>query len=189
MREFFQDAQSAIRWVCGLEGHAGRPLAARMLDKYQSDSDWTDTAIQAGVIWRTLKPLSGAPLASLVARSVPKSVTCSCRRECCSGHRPNPVWNDALDILCAAALSAKLSARRYDERRILIMRVYGRRRDLQEIASDLRMDRHTIGKHARELEIWLGSRGNNGLEPQAWTEATRLLVDAGVLEIPAEKSA
>ena len=189
MREFFQDAQGAIRWACGLEGHAGRPLAARMLDKYQSDSDWTDTAIQAGVIWRTLKPLSGAPLAALVARSVPKSVRCSCRRACCSGHRANPVWTEAIDILCAAALAARLSCRRYDERRLLIMRVYGKRRTTRDIAEELSMEEHALGRHARELELWLGTRGNKGLEPQAWAEATRLLTEARVLDPPAERSA
>lgn len=189
MREFFQDAQSAIRWACGLEGHAGRPLSARMLDKHKSDGDWTDAAIQAGVIWRTLRPISGAPLAALVARAVPRTVPCTCRRPCCSGHRPNPVWADAIDVLCAAALAARLSCQRYDERRALVTRTFGKRRTNRDIAADLSIDEHVVGKHARELELWLGARGNKGLEPQAWAEATRLLTEAGVLGASPQKAA
>lgn len=181
MREQFRDAQAAIRWACGLEGYPGRPLSARMLDRSRPESDWTDSAIQAGVIWHALRPLSGAPLAALVARAVPRTVPCACRRPCCSGHRPNQLWTEAVDILCAAALSAGIAPQRYDVRRAVIVRVYGKRRTNRELAADLSLDEHVIGRHARDIEVWLGARGREGLEPDAWTSAGRMLSDAGVL--------
>lgn len=182
MRRFFADARSAVRWACTVEGSAGRPLSARMLDRERpGGDDWTETATQAGIIWRALKPLSGAPVATLVARAAPRTVPCRCRRPCCAGHRITPIWHEAIEILCAAALAAGLACKRYDERRALLIRAYGDHRKNNEIADELGIEEHTLGQHAKHLELWVGARGKEGIEPQAWSKATDLLTAAGIL--------
>jgi len=153
-----------------------------MLDRSRPrGDDWTETATQAGIVWRTLKPLSGAPISTLVARMAPRTIPCRCRRACCKGERTSVLWHDAIEILCASALSAGLACRRYAERQVLLVRIYGEHRTNREIAAELGLDEHTLGRHAKDLELWIGLRGKEGVEPQAWREATDLLTGAGIL--------
>lgn len=105
MRQKWPDALSAIRWACSVAGNPGRPYSSRMLDAWREGGDSTDAAAQAGIIFRVLWELRGAPMATLVARAVRMSVPCECRRECCSGRRLNADWKEAIEVLTTAALT------------------------------------------------------------------------------------
>lgn len=105
MRTAWPDALSAIRWACEVSGNPGRPYSSRMLDAWREGGDSTDAAGQAGLIFRTLGELKGAPMATLVAAALPMGIPCHCRRPCCSGRSLNPDWREAVDILAAAILT------------------------------------------------------------------------------------
>lgn len=105
MRQSWPDALSAIRWACSVSGNPGRPYSSRMLDAWKEGGDATDAAGQAGLIFRALWELRGAPMAALVARAVRMSVPCQCRRECCSGRRLNFDWKESVGVLTMAALT------------------------------------------------------------------------------------
>lgn len=183
MREKFRDSAEAIRTACELEGNPSRPLASRMLDaQMPSSASWEDAALRAGMIWATLRPLKGIPIAILVARVCPKFLACSCRRVCCSGRKPHPYWTESIDILAAGALSARLSAKRYDERRTLLLRIFGESRSFEKMEIDLSIDRQTISKHFREMEAWIGVRASNGVEQLAWKRAEFLLRESKMIE-------
>lgn len=76
-----------------------------MLDAWREGGDSTDAAGQAGLIFRTLSMLRGAPMATLVAAALHMGVPCYCRRPCCSGRSLNPDWREAIEILAAAILA------------------------------------------------------------------------------------
>lgn len=189
MRDKFLDSHSAIRAACELEGGAARPLTSRMLDKkIAGGGSWEDAALRAGLIWQALQPLRGVPIAILVARATPRFTICSCRRPCCSSRKPHPYWIEAIDILAAGALSAGLAARRYDERKALLLRIFGEPLSFEAIAAATNIERHTISKHLREFETWIGIRSADGIEAKARSEAEKLLWTAGMIEEDASEN-
>lgn len=158
-----------------------RPLSARMVGPSGTEGTWEDEATAAGYVFRALRPLRGAPIASLIARVAPATSRCDCRRPCCSGQRVNDLWKEAIDILAAAALAADVCHRRYDIRRDVLVSLYGERRPYAKMATDLEITEQAMAKHARDMRRWLGI-GGDGIEPQAWGQATLLLADAGLLD-------
>lgn len=112
MRQKWPDALSAIRWACSVAGNPGRPYSSRMLDAWREGGDATDSAGQAGLIFRTLWELKGAPMATLVARAVRMSIPCGCRRPCCSGRKLNADWKEAVDVLTTSLLTEAQSQER-----------------------------------------------------------------------------
>lgn len=184
MRETFIDALSAIRAACSLDGSPGRPLAARMVGPSTGDGgDWTDAAGRAGFIWQALRPLRGAPIASLVARVAPQWEPCSCRRRCCSGRARCFLWWDAINILAAGALVEGM-AWSYPERFALVANLYGDERlTYRQLGERLSLNRETVSDHARRIEKWLGCGvgARTGIEPTALRNADALLADAGLI--------
>lgn len=186
MRECWPDALAAIRWAIEVTGNPGRPYSSRLLDAWKGGSDPADWPGQAGLILRELKPLSGAPLATLVLRAVRVGIRCMCRRDCCSGRRMNPDWREARDVLAAAALAARVGGARWDLRVAVLHRVYERHQNFRRMAQLLEMDEHTVADRAKEIEVWLGVRGSideriAGIEPQALARAETILSEAGLL--------
>jgi hypothetical protein len=121
------------------------------------------------------------PISILVARSAPRQTQCSCRRPCCSGRQPHPYWLEAIDTLAAGALIAKLGIKRYDERKLILLSIFGERATFAEMAKLLQMDPQTVADHWRKIAAWIGIRAENGNEAQAWREAEQLLTEAGIL--------
>lgn len=181
MRQKWRNAESAIRDACGLDVGPARPLSARMVGPNGTEGSWEDEATAAGYVFRALRPLSGAPIAALIARVAHATVPCGCRRPCCSGYRVNDLWKQAIEILAAAALTAGVCHRRYDIRRDILVSLYGQRRPFVKIAAELEISEASLARYAKEMKRWLGI-GGIGIEPQAWVEATELLREAGLLE-------
>ena len=184
MRERFRDALSAVRAACSLDGSPGRPLAARMVGPTAGDGgDWTDAAGRAGFVWQALRPLSGAPIASLVARVAPQWEPCSCRRRCCSGRARCFLWWDAINILAANALVDGMGWS-YPERYALVANCYAEERLTYKLLGErLAVNRETVSEHARRVEKWLGCApgARSGIEPVALRNAEALLASAGLL--------
>lgn len=146
-----------------------------------TEGSWEDEATAAGYVFRALRPLSGAPIASLIARVAHATVPCGCRRPCCSGHRVNDLWKEAIDILAAAALAAKACNRGYGMRRTVLISMYGQRQSHTKMATELEVSEATVARALREMRVWLDG-GGDGVEPKAWAKATDLLQKAGLLE-------
>ena len=184
MREQFPDALSAIRAACRLAGSPGRPLAARMVGPSSGEAgDWTDAAARAGFVWQALRPLSGPPIAALVARVAPQWKPCSCRRRCCSGRARCFLWWDAVNILAAGALCEGMGWP-YAERFAMIANLYAEERLTYKLLGErLSLNRETVSERARRVEKWLGSApgARAGVEPTALRNAQTLLSDAGML--------
>ena len=58
-----------------------------------------DAAGQAGIIRRQVYELGKVAEAILLARFAPPALPCSCKSSCCSGHRRNKEWTDAIAFL------------------------------------------------------------------------------------------
>jgi len=83
--------------------------------------------------------------------------------------------------LAESALTAKLGIKRYDERKLILLSIFGERATFSEMAKLLQMDPQTVAEHYRKIAAWIGIRAANGNESQAWREAEQLLMQAGIL--------
>ncbi len=58
-----------------------------------------DAAAQSGMIRAEIKLLGRLAEAVLFARYAPRGIPCACRATCCSGHKRNPEWTNAISFL------------------------------------------------------------------------------------------
>ena len=193
MRPSWPDALSAIRWACAVAGNPGRPYSSRMLDAWREGGDATDAAGQAGMIFRRLWELRGAPMASLVARAVPPRFKGRCRHCGSEGRLLNPDWKESIDVLAAAALVAKVGGKSYNLRVALLHRFYAGHQSYRQIAQEVSregdaVDDATAARYGKALKAWLGAREKGdasdpkeGIEPAAFRRATELLTEAGLI--------
>jgi hypothetical protein len=139
-----------------------------------------DGAAQAGMIRCELARLSKDRSAILVARIAPHAVPCSCSGPCCSKWRPNSEWKGAVDSLSASdglalsALSGCLSHSRI--RRAIVMKYFGERVRLGELADEYHVGRNTVGAHNSKIIKALREE-----ERKAWLEFSGRLDASGIL--------
>ena len=196
----FHSAESALRFALSREGQPGRPLASRMTDASGPRGSFVglDAAAQAGMILAAVQPIGPVKNAVLRAKVAPSAISCSCRRTCCRGWRPNPLWQEAIGVLAYAATSLQICAgAQYRLRHAIIAKVcaeepHHRQKaiTLAAIAAELDLDVEAVSGHHRAIVTWLrgkkagrdGSPPIEGLINVAWQRAEDVLRDAGIVE-------
>jgi hypothetical protein len=149
-----------------------------------------DGAAQAGMIRAELAHLCELHASILIARVAPPTVPCECRHACCSGHKPNQEWVNAIQSLTQLALgelSGHLS--HYALRRGIIERYFGIKHVLADLAAQCSVNPDTASAHNAKLVRWLkgmpakgGMPAVTGAESLAWLRIGDRLQEAGMVE-------
>jgi hypothetical protein len=160
----------------------GRPLADRLASpgaRSGKGLSGNDGAGQAGMVRRELAFLQEVELAVLIARFAPRSMPCACRNACCSGHRPNPEWLDAIRVLEQAALgqlAGHLS--HYRLRRHLVEKAVGLKVELKALAKECGVNEKTVAAHWRIIKIWMhGQKAQHSISRKARDRSEHASVD------------
>ena len=116
---------------------------------------------QAGMIRAEVKAMGKLAEAILIARVAPRMTPCSCRSSCCSGHKPNREWTDAVAYLAdyvrtvvyAGCVVNGLMRREY------LVRYFTKKEDrtsLEALAEKYEIARNTVSAHNAKVATWLG---------------------------------
>lgn len=140
----------------------GRPLADRLAapaGRIGKGLCGIDGAAQAGMIRREMEELNELERAALIARFAPRSMPCSCRNSCCSGHKINPEWDAAIRILEQGALgvlNGRISHHRL--RRKIVEQYFGVKVVLNDLANQCGVHVNTAAEHRKIIRLWLGGQ-------------------------------
>lgn len=160
-RKLFRTPQEALVYAFNYSmQQQDRPLADRLASpgaRTGKGLSGNDGAGQAGMIRRELMELTELELAILIARFAPRSTPCACRNPCCSGHRMNQEWSDAMRVLEQAALM-QLSGHvsNYRLRRRLVEKAVGVKIELKAIAKESGVSEKTVAAHWKIIKEWTG---------------------------------
>lgn len=113
----------------------------------------------------------------LIARYAPKASECDCGRPCCCGHRPNPKWQAEITWLSESvllALTATVSNRRL--RNGIVLKYFGQRVKLGELADYCHVHRDTASDHAHKIITMLKAE-----EKQAYAAIDERLRNVGMV--------
>lgn len=161
----FNTAHGAIVFALNFSGQSyDRPIMNRMADEPRPAGkglSGLDGAAQAGFIRAELKALGRLAESILIARIAPRTTPCTCRASCCSGHKPNKDWTDAIAFLAdhvrttvyAGCVVNGLMRREY------LVRYFTKKEDrvsLEALAEKYEIDRHTVSAHNSKVAAWLG---------------------------------
>ena len=188
----FLSARTAVRFAVTREGNAPCPLASWMADATTGSRDLAglDGAAQAGMIMNILGALGPLAVATLVADVAPRTMSCACRRPCCSGEMANAQWRNAVDRISQEAEEVTTVRLSYALRSAIVVKLYSGKKgpDLKQIADEFHLDRHTVGRYHGEIHRWLrGAKAHKnaaaveGIEPNAWSDAETSLRSHGIV--------
>ncbi len=111
-----------------------------------------DGAATAGIIGMHLATIPQLWRRILIARYSPRSTECECGRSCCSGYKPNHLWQSEITWLSESvlmALTATISNRRL--RNGIVLKYFGQRIKLGELADYCKVHRDTASDHAHKI--------------------------------------
>ena len=152
-----------------------------------------DGAAQAGMIRSEVQALGKLSEAIIIARIAPRTVPCHCRSACCSGHRPNKEWTNAISFLADYVRTTALAGCTSNGilRREYVVRYFTRKDDrvsLEALAEKHDIARNTVSAHAAKVALLLGGAqpkkdkpGVPGLESAAMDAIEDRLRDIGMV--------
>lgn len=161
----FQNAHGALVFAFNFSGQAyDRPMMNRLAQPAVGSGKGLvglDGAAQSGMIRAEVKAMGKLAEAIIVARIAPRTVPCGCRSSCCSGHKPNKEWTDAIAYLAdhvrtvvyAGCVINGLMRREY------LVRYFTRKEDrtsLEALAEKYDIARNTVSAHNAKVATWLG---------------------------------
>lgn len=141
------------------QGNIGRPLMNRMADgprRVGRGLVGLDASLQAGFILAAVFDLGEFPFAVAAARYLPHQIECNCGASCCHGYRPSPDWRRAIETVTTRA-SAIIPHRAIMQpvRRAVVLRHFGEKVSLKDIAERCHIDRDTASQHAKAITDFL----------------------------------
>lgn len=165
LEPLFESAHGALVFAFNFSGQCyDRPMMNRLASPAIGSGKGLvglDGAAQAGMIRAEVKTLGKLAESILIARIAPRMTPCSCRSSCCSGHKPNKEWTDAIAILAdhvrttalAGCVSNGLLRREY------VVRHFTRKDErisLEALAEKHEIHRDTASAHASKVALLLG---------------------------------
>jgi len=158
-----------------------RPLMNKMADSPHPPGkglSGLDGAAQAGFVLAELNQMGAIPRAILTACVAPHSNPCECRRPCCTGKTPNPVWVESIRVLAQHAL-VPLSGcvSHYRLRLAIVQKFFGDSVSLSDISEICGVNRDTASDHNHKVVKALKTE-----ESAAWGQFETRLIDAGMVE-------
>jgi hypothetical protein len=186
----FPNAYAALKFAYRFSlDQYDRPMMNRMADGPKPQGKGLvgiDGAAQAGMIRGEVAQLGRMREAIVTACYAPKTIPCSCRRPCCSGMRPNSEFEEAISRITEQAitlLSGHLS--NYRLRRAIVLRNFGVKPRITEIAGDCGVHRDTVSEQNVLISQWLsGTRSSGGIDGEiekARESAVVRLESAGIV--------
>jgi hypothetical protein len=92
----------------------------------------------------------------LAARFAPHNMPCSCRNPCCVGYKPTNAFTEAMFWITHAAVEQLHDTSvNYRLRRGLVLRFYGERQNMSELAKFAGVHRDSASQHNAKLLPWL----------------------------------
>jgi hypothetical protein len=161
----FSSAHAALVFAFNFSGQSyDRPMMNRMATASTGSGKGLvglDGAGQAGMIRAEVKSMGKLAEAILIARIAPRTTPCSCRASCCSGHKPNKEWTDAISFLSDHVRTTALAGCTANGllRRECVIRYFTRkddRRSIEAIAEEHDIARNTVSAHARKVSFCFG---------------------------------
>lgn len=161
-QQLFDTAHQALTFAFNFSASTlDRPMMSRMADKYQPTGKGLaghDGAAQAGMILRRVTELSRLHQAILHARFAPREEPCPC----CHSSRPVLEWMAAIreisDVAVTHALTGHVTNRSLRDG--LVMRYFGHKVTLQELAKRANVNRDTASAHNDMIIRWLHGTRN-----------------------------
>lgn len=148
-----------------------------------------DGAAQAGMIRRLVSGLGPLHESIIMARFLPRTLSCACGSVCCSGVAPNLEWRAAVRRIADIALThtpACLSSMQL--RMGVVGKHFGEPVELGALADRCMVHRNTASKHAGLILRWLrghparhGRPAEVGEEDQAQQRLADALAAAGLI--------
>lgn len=161
----FQNAHGALTFAFNFSGQCyDRPMMNRLASPAIGSGKGLvglDGAAQAGMIRAEVKAMGKLAEAILIARVAPRMTPCSCRSSCCSGHKPNKEWTDAIAYLADYVRTAVYAGCVVNGlmRREYLVRYFTRKEDrtsLESMADKYEIARNTVSAHNAKVATWLG---------------------------------
>src|SRR5690242_7706495 len=157
----FSSAQSALKFAYNFSpaqyapSVMGRLISGGRLGR-GSGLVGVDGAAQAGMILAEVRLLGALVEAFIAARFAPHHVPCACRQACCTGYRPTPAFTHGIYAITHAALDVLGDCSvNYRLRRGLVLRYFGERENMTELAKFAGVNRDTASQHNARLLPWL----------------------------------
>lgn len=170
----FESAHGALVFAFNFSGQSfDRPLMNRLAAPAIGTGKGLvglDGAAQAGMIRAEVQTLGRLAEAILTARLAPRSTPCNCRSACCSGHKPNREWTDAIAYLSDHIRTTALAGCTSNGilRREYVVRFFTRKEDrisLELLAERHDVARNTVSAHAAKVALLFG--GHQARKDQA----------------------
>lgn len=161
----FQNAHGALTFAFNFSGQCyDRPMMNRLASPAIGSGKGLvglDGAAQAGMIRAEVKAMGKLAEAILIARVAPRMTPCSCRSSCCSGHKPNKEWTDAVAVLADHVRTAVFAGCVVNGlmRREYLVRYFTKKDDrvsLEALADKYDIARNTVSAHNAKVATWLG---------------------------------
>ena len=197
LEPLFESAHGALVFAFNFSGQCyDRPMMNRLASPAIGSGKGLvglDGAAQAGMIRAEVQAMGKLAEAILIARIAPRSMPCSCRSSCCSGHKPNKEWTDAISVLADYVRTTALAGCTANGmmRREYVVRYFTRKDDrisLEALAEKHDIHRDTVSAHAAKVALLLGGAhpkkgkpGVPGLESAAMDAIEDRLRDIGMV--------
>lgn len=197
LEPLFESAHGALVFAFNFSGQCyDRPMMNRLASPAFGSGKGLaglDGAAQAGMIRAEVQAMGQLAEAILIARLAPRVTPCSCRSSCCSGHRPNKEWGNAIAVLSDHIRTTALAGCTSNGllRREYVVRYFTRKAErisLEALADKHDVARNTVSAHAAKVTLLLGGvQARNGkpatpgLEEIAMNAAEDRLRDIGMV--------
>lgn len=165
MDPLFETAHGAIVFAFNFSGQTiDRPMMNRIAAPSLGSGKGlvgNDGAAQAGMIRREVKELGRLFESILIARHAPRMRPCACRAACCSGHKPNKEWVDAISYLADHIRTTALAGCTSNGmlRREYVIRHFSRKDErisIEDLAEKYEVARNTISAHSSKVAVLFG---------------------------------
>lgn len=159
----FKSAHDAMVFAFNFSGQQyDRSMMARVASPSTGSGNGLgglDGAGQAGMIRQEVESLGRIAEMILIARFAPKINDCSCRSECCSGHKPNKEWVNAITWLSDHMRNTALAGTSavYGVRRECVARYFTRKEDrigIEQMALKHGIHRESASAYASRVAVW-----------------------------------
>lgn len=189
----FDSAHGALVFAFNFSGQSyDRPMMNRMAAPAIGSGKGLvglDGAAQAGFIRSEVQAMGKLAEAILIARLAPRTQPCSCKSPCCSGHKPNREWTEAISYLADYVRTTALAGCTAHGmlRREYVIRHFSRKDErvsIDKLAEKHDAGRNTVSAHAGKVSGLFGGGRDNaapGLEAAAMMAIEDRLRDIGMV--------
>lgn len=164
-------------------------LASNPVNHVSKGLSGMDGAAQAGMIVSRVMLMPALSQYIIFAQYAPIQLDCGCRRSCCIGKRPNPLWDEVIIEISQAAIGAMSGVVTHRVLRTAIVRkLFGdksHRADVLQAADRCGLEERQAYNHQAAIKRWLdgtrGRKGSPGVRVIANEHIQRLLIDSGIV--------